>query len=117
MPKVILPLTEFEYEKMQLTRGDCLAIKRLKKMSDSTWTEYLVGIADDIANFYNFGMTIFGIERNWNEIRLISEEQMRLYGWIRKEKVFATTDEAWEMIQGKYEELTREYHTQMEEEE
>lgn len=110
MAKITVPLTKIDYKKLHLTRGDCLIIKKPKEMNDWDWAQALTRVADDIANDVGVSTVVFGVERSLNEIRKVNEDQMASYGWVRRERVFAFTDEAHEQVAKKYEELAREYH-------
>lgn len=117
MAKINLPLQKVDYEKIHLVRGDCLAVKRPKGVDDYDWSIHLLKLGEDIANNVGISTVVFGVERKLSEIRRVSEQQMESYGWVRKDRVFAFKDEAHEVVAQKYEDLAKEYHAKMEEEE
>ena len=93
---------ETEMKKLELKRNDILCIKRPKHMRDPKFSELLTMFADDLVNFLGFNTIIIGVDRNWNEITKLSEEQMKLYGWVPRGKVLAMkgdpVDKIWEAV-------------------
>ena len=118
--------TEVEMRKLELKRNDILCLKRPKHMRDERWSELLLAFADDLVNYLGFNTIVIGVDRNWNEITKLDEEQMALYGWVPRGKVLAMkgdpVDKIWEAVKeledfAKIDDILRDANTMVEEEE
>ena len=90
---------------MRLTRGNVLLLLKPKKMSIDDFEHRLTQLAADIAADVGVSTTIIGCIKRWTEIRRLSEEQMKPYGWVRRDRVLAYKDDPREQTEQMIEKL------------
>lgn len=85
--------------KMHLVRGDVVIVMKPKKMQPYVFDEKLGHFASDIATHTGVNTIVIGVMRKWDEIRKLDEEQMKAFGWVRRENVLAYMDDTPEEVE------------------
>lgn len=92
---------EVELEKIKISRGDILVLKRPKYMQDEKWATLLDMFADDVAKYIGFNTMVIGVDKKFSEIVKLDPDAMEHYGWVRKEKVLALTSDPYNVLKEK----------------
>lgn len=77
---------------LQMKPNSIIVYKKTKYQTDKEFETFLFAAANDVLARFGMSTIVVGV-LTWDEILVLDEHEMALYGWIRKEQVFLRKDQ------------------------
>lgn len=82
---------------VDISDGRVFLVKYYESDNTERLNSVLRDLADDLVQKFQVNLTVIAVKK-LSDMRVFDDDQMERHGWIRKDRVFATKDEAFDII-------------------